>query len=304
MGYLRPTDGRTLSSRTAHTRRVPPSQEAGTDISCDFGTPLRAPAAGRVYAVAGGTGPATGYYVTIDLDDGRRVRYLHLWDRFVVPGQRVSRGDIFALSGGSGYGSMTAAGGAGTVGRHVHVTLWPAHEYSFGSNANTLDFEQYADPIGSPATGGSSTPFDLEDFMSALTDAEQRELYNNICRGGQRDLAKIFADVLLDYGIARNGGGFGGVTTPRSFFAYADNNNIGIEQRLTERIELKAHDLANHVTNAVAASAGIDPEVIREAVSKAVAEGFEKFQDADAEAVADRVAAEFADRLKNPGNPG
>lgn len=165
MGYLRPTDGYTLSSHAAHKRRNPPSQEAGTDIWAEFGTPLRAPADGVVVEVGGNIYAATGYFVTIDLDDGRRIRFLHLWDRYVFRGQRVSRGTVFAQSGGSGYGSMTAAGGAGTVGRHVHVTLWPSHSYSFGTNANTLDFEQHADPIGSAALSESDPIQSEEDDM-------------------------------------------------------------------------------------------------------------------------------------------
>lgn len=161
MGYLRPTDGRTLCSRDCHRGRNPPSQEAGTDIWSDFGTPLRAPASGTVFEVGGSIYAATGYFVTIDLDDGRRIRFLHLWDRYVSRGQRVFRGTVFAQSGGSGYGSMYAAGGAGTVGRHVHVTLWPTHAYSFGTNANTLDFERYADPNGSTASLEGATPIDI-----------------------------------------------------------------------------------------------------------------------------------------------
>lgn len=171
MGYLRPTDGYTLSSHAAHKRRNPPSQEAGTDIWSDFGTPLRAPADGVVIEVGGNIYAETGYFVTIDLDDGRRIRFLHLWDRYVSRGQRVSRGTVFAQSGGSGYGSMYAAGGAGTVGRHVHVTLWPSHSYSFGTNANTLDFEQYADPIGSTAGGDAErVPTEEEELMSVKDD--------------------------------------------------------------------------------------------------------------------------------------
>lgn len=168
MGYLRPTDGRTLCSRDCHRGRNPPSQEAGTDIWSDFGTPLRAPASGTVFEVGGSIFAATGYFVTIDLDDGRRIRFLHLWDRYVSRGQRVFRGTVFAQSGGSGYGSMYAAGGAGTVGRHVHVTLWPTHAYSFGTNANTLDFEKFADPIGSPASlDAPRVPTEEEELMSA-----------------------------------------------------------------------------------------------------------------------------------------
>lgn len=175
MGYLRPTDGRTLCSRDCHRGRNPPSQEAGTDIWADFGTPLRAADAGRVYEVGGSILAATGFFVTIDLDDGRRIRYLHLWDRYVKRGDRVARGTVFARSGGSGYGSMTAAGGPGTVGRHVHVTLWPTHSYDFGTNARTLDFEQFADPIGSSASvGGVTSPeeddMDISEIHNWRTD--------------------------------------------------------------------------------------------------------------------------------------
>jgi hypothetical protein len=194
MGYLRPTDGRTLCSRDCHRGRNPPSQEAGTDIWAAFGTPLRAAGAGTVVDVGGGTGPATGYFVTIDLDDGRRIRYLHLWDRYVSRGDRVDRGTIFAQSGGSGYGSMTAAGGEGTVGQHVHVTLWPTHAYDFGSDARTLDFEQYADPIGSaaPSSTGGSAPVNQswEDDMIALgiTDKQGTVHYATLGLGVFRHL--------------------------------------------------------------------------------------------------------------------
>ena len=113
---------------------------------------------------------ATGRYITLDLDDGRRVRYLHL-SRYAnaFGGSRVGRGQIIAYSGASGYGSeyFGATGTAGipanTGGPHVHVTLWAGHYYRFGRYPlePTLDFERY---VGGGSAAGEGTP--LEDDMS------------------------------------------------------------------------------------------------------------------------------------------
>lgn len=162
MGYIRPVQYSGLSSWSAHKRRVPPSKEAGVDYYCPIGSLVHAPAAGVVVDVAGGVQPATGRYITIDLDDGRRVRYLHLLRQWAKVGQRVTPGETIGVSGASGYGSeffgaLTYEGiPANTGGPHTHVTLWPTHAYSFGVNANTLDFEAYASS-DSPAGGGNST---------------------------------------------------------------------------------------------------------------------------------------------------
>jgi murein DD-endopeptidase MepM/ murein hydrolase activator NlpD len=167
--YVRPVDPTGISSWYAHTRRNPPSQEAGVDYYCPVGTPILAAGDGRVVAVGGGIEPATGRFLTIDLNDGRRVRYLHLSRWLKSAGDPVRQGAVVAYSGASGYGSETAAGGPGTGGPHVHTTLWPSHAYSFGPNAGTLDFEEY---VGASGAGGGSTPFDppvrLEDEMISI----------------------------------------------------------------------------------------------------------------------------------------
>lgn len=164
MGYLLPTtapiadygEDPPIGTWQGHKNRKPPSNEAGVDYTCAYGTPLLAPADGRVYEIKFTNTLAMGRFVTFDLDDGRRVRWIHLRGvNALRVGDRVRRGQVAAYSGASGYGSDWG------VGAHVHVTLWPGHFYDFGPDANTLDFDAYADHPA-PA-GGDATPFDKED---------------------------------------------------------------------------------------------------------------------------------------------
>lgn len=167
--YLRPVPHTSLSSWAAHKRRNPPSQEAGVDYYCRIGTPVKAPAAGRVSFTGDSIGPATGRYVTIDFDDGRRFRALHLSRRVVNAGQRVKAGQVIGYSGASGYGVEDWSGNPATGGAHVHVTLWPTHAYSFGVNAPTLDFERYV----SGSTAGTGTPIASEEDDMTPEQAKQ-----------------------------------------------------------------------------------------------------------------------------------
>jgi hypothetical protein len=156
-----------MSTYLAHTRRTTPSSEAGVDYYCPIGTPIRAAGDGRVFERGGSLATPTGRFITIDLDDGRRVRYLHLsrYQANVDRGGRVTRGQIVGYSGASGYGSeyFGATGPSGipanTGGPHVHTTLWAGHYYRFGRYPMepTLDFEKYVDR-GATASGGAS-PF-------------------------------------------------------------------------------------------------------------------------------------------------
>lgn len=147
-GYARPVEpvnGR-ISSWEAHTNRGVPSSEPGTDYYVPIGTPIRAAASGVVSDVGDSIQPATGYYVTLDLDDGRRVRYLHLSRRIVNVGNRVQWGEVIAYSGATGYGEADWSWNvAETGGAHVHMSLWPGHYYSFG-RYTTLDPELYMAP--------------------------------------------------------------------------------------------------------------------------------------------------------------
>jgi murein DD-endopeptidase MepM/ murein hydrolase activator NlpD len=164
MGYLRPVNAPISDDRSEHLARSTPSAEPGTDYACGYGTPILAAASGTVVDRQTHNGNATGRFVTIDLDDGRRVRYLHLASVEVKIGDRVSRGQRIAVSGASANGNDWG------VGPHVHVTLWPSHGYVFNNSRSrsftgTLDFEQFADGVS--ADGAMSTS-EAQEFLKSL----------------------------------------------------------------------------------------------------------------------------------------
>jgi hypothetical protein len=130
---------------------------------CPIGTPVVAAGNGRVVDTGDSIGPATGRYVTIDLDDGRRVRYLHLSRRVSNVGDRVSRGQLIAYSGATGYGEEDWSWNvAETGGAHVHMTLWAVQRYVFTTNG-TLDPALYFDSAAT-AAGGDATPLEGDDM--------------------------------------------------------------------------------------------------------------------------------------------
>lgn len=144
MGYALPSNTSYVScSWQCHRNRPTPSTEPGTDYASAFGSPLYAVGAGRVVDVKRSNSGATGRYVTIDLDDGRRTRSLHVQEIWVSVGQRVGRGQQIGKTGASGFGSDWY------YGPHVHQTLWAGWYYAFGPNA-TIDFAPYVGPVDPP----------------------------------------------------------------------------------------------------------------------------------------------------------
>jgi murein DD-endopeptidase MepM/ murein hydrolase activator NlpD len=73
---------------------------AGVDLSAQDGTPVRAPADGKV--VVTGFQARMGKMVTIDHGYGIKTRYGHLSKYVVKKGQQVKRGEIIAYSGRTG----------------------------------------------------------------------------------------------------------------------------------------------------------------------------------------------------------
>lgn len=150
MGYATPTGANEIScSWQCHRDRTPSSSEPGTDYagpnSGGYGSPALAPGNGTVVDIKTSNSGGTGRFVTIDLDDGRRTRSLHLSSVAVSVGQRVSRGQRIGAVGGSANGSDRG------VGSHVHQTLWGGHYYRFGRDA-TVDFARF---VGGEAIGGN-----------------------------------------------------------------------------------------------------------------------------------------------------
>lgn len=140
-GYSLPSNTDWVTcSQPCHIDRNPPSSEPGTDYGSAYGAPLYAPATGTVVDRKTSNSDATGRFVTIDADDGRRLRSLHLSEIWVGVGERVSQGQQIGKTGASGWGSDWG------YGAHVHQTLWGSHSYSFCSSC-TLNFENYVGSV-------------------------------------------------------------------------------------------------------------------------------------------------------------
>lgn len=139
--YLRPCgDVRISSSWQDHRNRTPPSGEPGTDYAVPVGTPVRAAANGVIVDRKDTTTTATGRYLALRADDGNYIRYLHLQSSAVLPGTRVTRGQVIAVSGASGFGYEAG------YGPHVHVSLWLGGTPLQLGFTNSVDFENYAEP--------------------------------------------------------------------------------------------------------------------------------------------------------------
>jgi len=111
-----PFEGRYRLSSHFNPRRTHPvtgriSPHKGTDFAMPIGTPIQAPANGRVEKV--GNHPAAGRYVVIRHDNGYKTRYLHLSKPMVRSGQRVAMGERIALSGNTGR----------STGPHLHYEV-------------------------------------------------------------------------------------------------------------------------------------------------------------------------------------
>lgn len=176
LNLLMPVTPSYSASWLSHTHRSPKSSEPGTDLFVPIGTPVYAPADGRIYGFGTTIGPATGRWVGIDFDNGFRCRVMHL-SRLERTGGRVARGDLLGYSGATGYGHEDWSHLPGMPGAHVHVTLWPTHVTRFGYKSDgrtpyTVDFMQY---VGGPqiAAAGNTAPIEEDDMIAArITDRQ------------------------------------------------------------------------------------------------------------------------------------
>lgn len=109
VGSYRVSSAYNLRRRHPVTGRTAPHH--GTDFSMPVGTPIMAPADGKVTHVH--THPHAGRYLVIEHGQGYTTRYLHLQRTFVRSGQTVKRGERIALSGNTGR----------TTGPHLHYEL-------------------------------------------------------------------------------------------------------------------------------------------------------------------------------------
>ncbi|AMD00869.1 peptidoglycan DD-metalloendopeptidase family protein [Halomonas chromatireducens] len=111
-----PFEGSYRMSSSFNPRRTHPvtgrvSPHRGTDWAMPVGTPVQAPADGRVEKV--GNHPVAGRYLVVRHDNGYRTRYLHLSRPLVSRGDRVTMGERIALSGNTGR----------STGPHLHYEV-------------------------------------------------------------------------------------------------------------------------------------------------------------------------------------
>lgn len=136
-GNYRITSGFSHGRRHPVTGRVGPHN--GTDFSMPVGTPVVAPADGRVAKVESHS--LAGTFVEIEHGQGFSTRYLHLQKALVKPGQRVTRGERIALSGNSGR----------TTSAHLH--------YELHANGRPVDPMRVELPHGEPLGGAALALF-------------------------------------------------------------------------------------------------------------------------------------------------
>jgi murein DD-endopeptidase MepM/ murein hydrolase activator NlpD len=194
MTYKLPCDAPVSASWQDHKNRNPPSGEPGTDYACAYGTDLAFAGAGVVSVIDTSPDGAEGRRLSIDLDDGRRVSYIHLSAIFAYLGQRVDRGQTGVIwSGASGNGSDWY------YGPHVHVSLWerPGMSYS-----QTIDFGELAGP-----DDPQPEPEGTEMTYSIIPDAWTPDIYVMSHTTGIRTRIASPADVSLLVRARDNNGG-------------------------------------------------------------------------------------------------
>ncbi|MGP9643299.1 MULTISPECIES: peptidoglycan DD-metalloendopeptidase family protein [unclassified Halomonas] len=165
-----PFDGSYRLSSGFNPRRKHPvtgriSPHNGTDFAMPIGTPVTAPANGRVEKIA--NHPAAGRYIIIRHDNGYRTRYLHLSRQLVSQGQRVTMGERIALSGNTGR----------STGPHLHyeviVNNSPVNAMTIdlpenmGLNGDTLiAFQRQAEPMLAALESGETGTISVAGYQS------------------------------------------------------------------------------------------------------------------------------------------
>ncbi len=99
------------------------------DIAADWGTPVRAAAAGTV-VFAGWKNNGGGYQVWLANGSGLYTAYYHMSGLSVGAGQQVSRGQQIGRIGATGW----------ATGPHLHFEVWRGPMWEGGSRVNPLNF--------------------------------------------------------------------------------------------------------------------------------------------------------------------
>ncbi len=151
-GHYRISSNFNLRRHHPVTGRISPHK--GTDFAMPSGTPVDAPADGRVELV--GNHPLAGRYIVIRHDNGYKTRYLHLSRPLVSRGDRVTRGERIALSGNTGR----------STGAHLH--------YEVLVNNNQVNAMKVELPEHQGLSGDALAAFqrEAEPMLAALESGE------------------------------------------------------------------------------------------------------------------------------------
>ncbi|MBR2513859.1 MAG: peptidoglycan DD-metalloendopeptidase family protein [Halomonas sp.] len=164
-----PFEGNYRLSSNFNPRRLHPvtgrvSPHNGTDFAMPIGTPIIAPANGRVERV--GNHHAAGRYVVVRHDNGYRTRYLHLSRPLVSQGERIEMGERIALSGNTGR----------STGPHLHyeviVNNTPVNAMTVDLPENTslsgdtlIAFQRHAEPVLAALESGETGPVNVASYQ-------------------------------------------------------------------------------------------------------------------------------------------
>ncbi|MEA2117985.1 peptidoglycan DD-metalloendopeptidase family protein [Halovibrio sp. HP20-50] len=160
-GSYRLSSGFNPKRRHPVTGRISPHN--GTDFAMPIGTPVLAPANGRVERVT--NHPAAGRYIVVRHDNGYRTRYLHLSRPLVSQGDRVTMGERIALSGNTGR----------STGPHLHyeviVNNAPVNAMNVELPENTslsgdtlVAFRNQARPVLATLESGETGPVSVANY--------------------------------------------------------------------------------------------------------------------------------------------
>jgi len=163
-----PFEGNYRLSSNFNPRRKHPvtgriSPHNGTDFAMPIGTPITAPASGRVERV--GNHHAAGRYIVVRHDNGYRTRYLHLSRPLVTQGERIEMGERIALSGNTGR----------STGPHLHyeviVNNTPVNAMSVELPENTslsgdtlIAFQRQAEPMLAALDSGETGTISVASY--------------------------------------------------------------------------------------------------------------------------------------------
>jgi murein DD-endopeptidase MepM/ murein hydrolase activator NlpD len=144
--WIRPVEAKISDDFAAHTKRK--SVNPGVDYVVPVGTPLLAIASGTVARISTTVSGAGGRVVLLEFPSGHKADYLHLSRVDVAKGDKVKKGQVIGLSGGSGLGKELG------YGPHLHLSF--RHGGTFLTGTGNIDYEAF---LGAPApTKATSAP--------------------------------------------------------------------------------------------------------------------------------------------------